>query len=351
MGLTIILGAGLSGLTAAYELKKRGSPFLILEARSRLGGRIHTVSGAGRGTPIEMGATWFGSKHLHLLSLLAELNVPYFNQYGEGVALMETMSFAPPQKFEVPPNDEPYHRVVGGSKALLDALAVAIGMQHIRLNTTVRSVRLEGEGVLLTSQDGQVYTCQAVISTLPPRLLLQSVRFEPALPEALAQVMASTHTWMSESVKFALEYHNPFWRNKGYSGTIFSQSGPATEVYDHTDAEGSAFALKGFLAGELAAFRQEERLRLLTRQMDRLLGAEASDFLAYEEKIWPQDPFTHAAYDSYVLPHQNNGHPLFAKPVMDGRFFLAGAETSPEFGGYMDGAVFSGRWAAGQIGL
>src|SRR6478672_5402714 len=39
----LILGAGLAGLTAAYELRKRGYSCLILEARSRAGGRSWTV--------------------------------------------------------------------------------------------------------------------------------------------------------------------------------------------------------------------------------------------------------------------------------------------------------------------
>lgn len=345
----LILGAGLSGLVAAYELKKRGIPFLLLEARSRVGGRIHTVAGSGLGVPIEMGATWFGDKHVHLLELIDELGIGYFDQFGEGIALMETMSFAPPQKFEVPPNDEPYHRVRGGTQALIAALVREIGPENIRLNTAIREVRLEADGLVLTDQNGKAYRCQSAISTLPPRLLFKTVNFQPALPEQLLHILAQTHTWMGESVKFGLEYARPFWREKGFSGTIFSQSGPATEVYDHSNVEGTAFSLKGFLAGEVAVFRQEERLALLTRQLSRLLGAEAADFLSYSECIWPQEPFTHTPYDGYILPHQNNGHPIFAKPALDGRFYFAGAETSPEFGGYMDGAVFAGRLVADNI--
>ncbi|MCJ8166798.1 flavin monoamine oxidase family protein [Pontibacter sp. E15-1] len=39
----IILGAGLAGMTAAYELKKLGYKYTILEARDRAGGRVWTV--------------------------------------------------------------------------------------------------------------------------------------------------------------------------------------------------------------------------------------------------------------------------------------------------------------------
>lgn len=39
----VIIGAGLTGLTAAYELKKQGIPSIILEASPRIGGRVQSV--------------------------------------------------------------------------------------------------------------------------------------------------------------------------------------------------------------------------------------------------------------------------------------------------------------------
>jgi len=38
-----VLGAGISGLCIAYELKKAGFPFFVIEARERPGGRSHTI--------------------------------------------------------------------------------------------------------------------------------------------------------------------------------------------------------------------------------------------------------------------------------------------------------------------
>lgn len=48
----IILGAGLAGLTASYELQKLGIPSVILEARNRPGGRLWTVRGGDTETEI-----------------------------------------------------------------------------------------------------------------------------------------------------------------------------------------------------------------------------------------------------------------------------------------------------------
>jgi monoamine oxidase len=39
----LIIGAGMAGLTAAYDLQQRGAHVRVIEARARIGGRVHTV--------------------------------------------------------------------------------------------------------------------------------------------------------------------------------------------------------------------------------------------------------------------------------------------------------------------
>lgn len=52
----IIVGAGCAGLAAARELAAAGLSLIVLEARDRIGGRVHTVREAGLDHPIELGA-------------------------------------------------------------------------------------------------------------------------------------------------------------------------------------------------------------------------------------------------------------------------------------------------------
>ncbi len=53
----VILGAGASGLYAAYNLAKRGfTNIIVVEAQDRVGGRIHTIDHGE--DVLELGAQW-----------------------------------------------------------------------------------------------------------------------------------------------------------------------------------------------------------------------------------------------------------------------------------------------------
>jgi monoamine oxidase len=80
---TIVVGAGISGLTAARKLVAAGRSVVVLEARDRVGGRMlnHDIGG---GKITELGAQFVGPTQDHILALAKEMGVDTFKAYDTG---------------------------------------------------------------------------------------------------------------------------------------------------------------------------------------------------------------------------------------------------------------------------
>ncbi|GAB4395612.1 MAG: NAD(P)/FAD-dependent oxidoreductase [Microscillaceae bacterium] len=85
----LVLGAGLAGLTAAYRLRQQGVEVRVLEARSRIGGRVftHTIDEES-GLKVELGAEWVGESHPQIKGYCAEFGLNLLNhQFDTGLIL------------------------------------------------------------------------------------------------------------------------------------------------------------------------------------------------------------------------------------------------------------------------
>jgi len=79
----VIIGAGAAGLAAARELTRRDVRTVVLEARDRVGGRIHTITDVGSPTPIELGAEFVHGGAPITRKLLEEARLPLMDVVGE----------------------------------------------------------------------------------------------------------------------------------------------------------------------------------------------------------------------------------------------------------------------------
>lgn len=71
----LIFGGGLSGLSAAYFLKKNGIPYRIFEGSNRLGGRVLSQRFPAPITSIDLGARYIDSMDQEVIELIKEMNV------------------------------------------------------------------------------------------------------------------------------------------------------------------------------------------------------------------------------------------------------------------------------------
>ncbi|MEM9538363.1 MAG: NAD(P)/FAD-dependent oxidoreductase [Cyanobacteria bacterium P01_E01_bin.42] len=78
-----IVGAGLAGLNAAYQLKKAGYRATIYEASNRIGGRMYTIKDVvGKDIWVDRGAEFINSDHRDMRSLAREFNIPLLDRYA-----------------------------------------------------------------------------------------------------------------------------------------------------------------------------------------------------------------------------------------------------------------------------
>jgi monoamine oxidase len=89
----LVIGAGLAGLAAARALTDAGRTVLVIEARDRIGGRVHTVEG------IDLGAQWIHETEGNPLTTLAhrhDLPLVFVGGDSTYTGSWERLTFAPP---------------------------------------------------------------------------------------------------------------------------------------------------------------------------------------------------------------------------------------------------------------
>lgn len=83
-----VVGAGIAGLNAAYQLKKAGVAATVYEARSRVGGRILSETGTiAKGLVTDLGAELINSNHADMLTLANEFGLTLVNRVADANAI------------------------------------------------------------------------------------------------------------------------------------------------------------------------------------------------------------------------------------------------------------------------
>jgi monoamine oxidase len=123
-----VVGAGISGLTAARTLHAAGKSVIVLEARDRVGGRCFSRPITGASDVANMGATFVGPTQTHVLALMSELGIAKFDVYSTGKLLWYQNGKATPYTGNVPPDSDPLAVVELGEVTLpkVDSMAATV---------------------------------------------------------------------------------------------------------------------------------------------------------------------------------------------------------------------------------
>jgi monoamine oxidase len=127
-----IIGAGLSGLTAARDLLHAGKSVVVLEARDRVGGKIYNYPLANGGVT-EVGAEFVGPTQNKVLDMISDLGLKTFNTYTQGQSILWRNNtrhlFTPdPALGGAPPVDSSSLVQLAAAQAQLDQWAAGINV-------------------------------------------------------------------------------------------------------------------------------------------------------------------------------------------------------------------------------
>ncbi|KAF3071389.1 putative flavin-containing monoamine oxidase A [Trichoderma lentiforme] len=237
-----------------------------------------------------------------------------------------------------------------GTQSLCYGLRNGLKPKTVICSTPVQAIEQDiSSGCLAIARDGRRFRSERIISTVPS-VFLSQINISP--PLSADKCWLSTHSKLGFYAKVFLVYSEPWWRKLGLCGLAQGFGGPVALTRDASSDEDGLFALICFVIGERGAeWAQKnatDRLDEVIAHVDRIYGADIPRPLETREQIWNNEEFSQGA-PCPVVPasclrslSQDQWRP-------EGYIHFAGTETSLVWKGYMEGALVSGRRAAGEI--
>jgi monoamine oxidase len=389
---TVIVGAGLAGLTAAHRLKQAGIAAEIHEASGRVGGRCSTIRGAfvdGQtaehgGELIDQGHTAIrqlagalGLKLDNLLQAEAKGTEPtyYFDggryTYAQATADIKAIW----QKIHSDVSAASYPTLYNLSTprgAELDQMSIVDWIEEsvpggmgsplgqlldvaYTIEYALVAIRLRADGsYALTFDEGsatKTVTAERVILALPFSILRSSVDiskagFSPRKRTAIKELGMGTNS------KLHVQFKTRHWQSLRCNGETFADTG-YQNTWEVTRAQpGTAGILVDYTGGAVGASfgsgTAESRAEQFLGQIEPVLpgisrqwnGRATLDF-------WAADPWTKGSYSYWKVGQYTK----FAgsEREREGNCHFAGEHTSVDFQGYLNGAVETGERAAAEI--
>ena len=239
-------------------------------------------------------------------------------------------------------------RVSGGTQGLAVAAARQLGRGRVLLNQPVRRIAQHAKTVTVSTDHTSV-TARRVIVAIPPHLAGR-IFYEPGMPAVREQF--TQRVPIGSLIKTIAVYDTPFWRAQGLNGQVTSDQGPVKVVFDGSPASGTPGVQLGFIDGDDARALDDasdaDRAKAALQSYANYFGEQARGPRMYLDEVWAREVYTGGCPVGITPPGvlTEYGSALRA-PV--GRVHWAGTETATVWCGYMDGAIQSGKRAAGEV--
>jgi monoamine oxidase len=397
----IIVGGGAAGIAAGRRLHEADVSCLILEARTRLGGRAWTITDAS-GHALDLGCGWLHSadrnpwvaiataqgraidrspppwskpwlpngfppeeqkdfhaasdayfakveNSLHSPDRAASTLLPEGGRWNALITALGTyISGAELNRLSLHDlaNYADSHqnwRVVEGYGATIAAHAQGV---PVALDCPVTGIDHRGARLVLDTAKGRL-TANQVIVTLPTDVLAaEAVRFTPPLPEKI-EAANGLPLGLADKLFLALDGAEEFEIDSSLFGRT-DRVGTGAYQFRPLGRPMIEAYFGGTLAAELEAGGEKAFFDFAASE---LVGRLGSGFAKRIRPIhlhgWRGDPFARGSY-SFALPGKAACRQMLATPV-DGRLFFAGEACSKHDFSTAHGALLTGIAAAEQV--
>jgi monoamine oxidase len=399
---TVVVGGGAAGIAAARRLHQAGVDCLIVEARTRLGGRAWTVAGPS-GSALDLGCGWLHSADRNPWVAVAEeqgrtidktpppwrrrssslgftedsrleflkAQEEFFSRVSEraqkepdvpAAALMEAgcrwnnlinavgtyisgaeLDRVSARDFDNFEDTGVNWRVVEGYGATI----AACGEKYpAAINCPVLRIDHHGKRLKIETQQGGITADQAIV-TMPSAVLAEADNlFSPALPDK-TQAAQGLPLGLADKLFLSLENAEEFEKDSRLFGAT---DRTATATY-HLRPFGRP-QIEVFFGGTLAAeLEQAGERAFFDFAVSELTGLLGSAFSQRVKPIhvhrWAADPFARGSY-SYARPGMADCRAKLAASV-NNRLFFAGEACSPGDFSTAHGGWITGVAAAEQV--
>jgi monoamine oxidase len=355
----LILGAGLAGLVAAYELSQTGHDVTILEARMRPGGRVHTLrENFSDGLYAEAGAARIPDSHDQTLKYVKLFNLPLEPMYPNRLSALRfdggqrrevaiegfTEALGETLGLDLAGNPAQWSKIQGGSDLLPKAFAqrlsekIHYGCPVVRLEQDPNAARA------IFKRAGRTETMSAdrVLCTIPFSVL-RGIELPANFSDRKRDLIRKLEYIPVSRVY--LQTKTRFWEGKGLNG--FALTNDIVEIWHPTwnqpGRRGILMTYARFGPGDrIGAMNPNDRISTTLDQIDKIYPGLRDQFEGGCSKYWVEDEWSKGAWAGVGLREMG-----FASSP-EGRVHFAGEHLS-FFPSWMQGALVSGLRAVKEI--
>lgn len=355
----VIIGAGLAGLSAGYELAQAGHDVHILEARLRPGGRVLTLREPfSDGLYAEAGAARIPLDHHYTRHYIQTFNLALEAMYpSEGSFVssglderweLDWKTYAQAVGFKVGLNlgndVQAWSKIKGGNDQLPKAFAARLA-DKIYYGSPAVKIERDEKGVRVTFMQmnaAHTLACDHLIVAIPFSLLKSvevSPPFLPATQKAIEEMQYVT------IARVFLQTRKRFWLDAKLNG--FAVTDAPMEVWHPTwNQTGPRGLLVAYTrpkySQRLTAMNEAERITSVVEKIEKLYPGLRENFEGGHTKCWDEDMWTRGAWA------EGDWDKLQKIAKSEGRVHLAGDHLSSA-SSWMQGALESGIRTAREV--